>query len=288
MSFFEFPHTRTYDSDLGWLIENVKKLVDSEGAFEEYVRSWIDQHEIDYSQLLVRVDTIQNEMSNFQESMETRFEQLETELDAYIYAEVHSAVSQIIVDLGEVRGEIIQLRSDTTREIIEVTGLIEANSIILKDYLNARFEQFLHDLPDLENVIVWNPIKGKETTINQALSDLYTISRTDGLTAEEYDSMELTAEDYDDLELTAFEYDTYAKATLGRWGIYKNPLYYMYSPFTGEYVPITSVINQLASFHMDEAITAGAYDAKEITAGDYDSLLLSAYDYDFHATSLLP
>ena len=26
MSFFEFPHTRTYDSDLGWLIKDYKNL----------------------------------------------------------------------------------------------------------------------------------------------------------------------------------------------------------------------------------------------------------------------
>lgn len=288
MSFFEFPHTRTYDSDLGWLIETVKKLYESEGAFEEYARAWITNHEADYSQLLTRVDLIQSEMQNFEAQMDARFDTLKNELDAYIFSAVHEAVSDIIVDLGDLRNEILQLRSDTTREIIEITSLVNANSIILKDYLNAKLEEFLHSLPDLENIIVWNPIKGKETTINQALSDLYTISRTDGLTAQEYDSIELTAEDYDNLELTAFEYDTYAKATLGRWGIYKNPLYYMYSPFSGEYVPITSVINQLASFHMDGAITAGDYDAKEITAGDYDALELTAYDYDFHASTLLP
>ena len=26
MSFFEFPHTRTYDSDLGWLIKDYETL----------------------------------------------------------------------------------------------------------------------------------------------------------------------------------------------------------------------------------------------------------------------
>ena len=27
MSFFEFPHTRTYDSDLGWLIKKMEELL---------------------------------------------------------------------------------------------------------------------------------------------------------------------------------------------------------------------------------------------------------------------
>ena len=288
MSFFEFPHTRTYDSDLGWLIENVKKLYESEGAFEEYARAWINNHEADYSQLLTRVNTIQNEMENFQTEMDARFNTLKNELDAYIFAEVRRALSNLIVEIGDVRAEILQLRQDTTREILELTGLISAYDDVMREWVESRLQQFLNDLPSLEDLIVWNPIRGRQTTLNQCISDLYSISRTDGLTAEEYDSMELTAQEYDNLELTAWEYDTYAKATLGRWGIYKNPLYYMYSPFTGNYEPITNVINELAQFHMDGSIDAATYDAKEITAGDYDAIELTAYDYDFHASALLP
>ena len=36
MSFFEFPHTRTYDSDLGWLIKNVKSFDDAIQALQEW------------------------------------------------------------------------------------------------------------------------------------------------------------------------------------------------------------------------------------------------------------
>lgn len=288
MSFFEFPHTRTYDSDLGWLIKEVEKLSTAEDEYKKYVTEWIEQHEKDYAELLTRVNTLQSEMQNFENEINQRFETLESELEQYIYQQVQQALAQIIVELGAIEAEILDLRSDVTLELLEIRGLIDAKDTLTREWVEARLQQFINELPDLENVIVWNPIKGKETTINQALSDLYSISRTDGLTAEEYDSMELEAGDYDSLDLTAWEYDTYAKATLGRWGIYKNPLYYMCSPFSGEYVPITTVINQLASFHMDEAITAGAYDAKEITAGDYDALDLTAYNYDFHATALLP
>lgn len=32
MSFFEFPHTRTYDSDLGWIIKEMRKLIDESNA----------------------------------------------------------------------------------------------------------------------------------------------------------------------------------------------------------------------------------------------------------------
>ena len=36
MSFFEFPHTRTYDSDLGWLIKEMRKIIDETGSSSEW------------------------------------------------------------------------------------------------------------------------------------------------------------------------------------------------------------------------------------------------------------
>ena len=39
MSFFEFPHTRTYDSDLAWLIKQVKSNQDAIQVLEEWKTS---------------------------------------------------------------------------------------------------------------------------------------------------------------------------------------------------------------------------------------------------------
>ena len=36
MAFFEFPHTRTYDSDLGWLIRQFKTNKDAIAVLEEW------------------------------------------------------------------------------------------------------------------------------------------------------------------------------------------------------------------------------------------------------------
>lgn len=41
MSFFEFPHTRTYDTDLGWLIKHTKT---AEEAIET-LNAWIAENE---------------------------------------------------------------------------------------------------------------------------------------------------------------------------------------------------------------------------------------------------
>lgn len=54
MSFFEFPHTRTYDSDLGWLIKTVKQLVEE----VEKIDDWKIAHEKQYKQLKALYDSL--------------------------------------------------------------------------------------------------------------------------------------------------------------------------------------------------------------------------------------
>lgn len=37
MAFFEFPHTRTYDTDLGWIIKNIKSYNDTIQALNDWI-----------------------------------------------------------------------------------------------------------------------------------------------------------------------------------------------------------------------------------------------------------
>lgn len=63
----------------------------------------------------------------------------------------------------------------------------------------------------------------------------------------------------------------------------------MSNPFTGQEEPLSQIIMQLASFHMEDAITAGEYDGLAITAGNYDGRNLTAYQYDIEGkTYLMP
>lgn len=54
MSFFEFPHTRTYDSDLGWIIQTIKKVTEEVEALDD----WKITHEAEYEQLKTLYDQV--------------------------------------------------------------------------------------------------------------------------------------------------------------------------------------------------------------------------------------
>ena len=48
MAFFEFPHTRTYDSDLGWLIKRVNEQqnqMDEQDVYMRELKAWMDENE---------------------------------------------------------------------------------------------------------------------------------------------------------------------------------------------------------------------------------------------------
>ncbi len=63
---------------------------------------------------------------------------------------------------------------------------------------------------------------------------------------------------------------------------------YMFSPFTGLYVPLTTVIYELAQYHLADALTAAEYDALDMTAAYYDAKDLTAIQYDNSGKILLP
>ena len=283
VSFFEFPHTRTYDSDLGWLIKEVEKISNEYNSIYE----WMNTHEGEYKELVGRVSNLEIEVNGFINEINQRFEELKNGLEAYIYQQVQSALNELILELGALEDALRQLRIDLQAEMTDLRSDYQASDTALKFWLEARLEQFRNEIPDLTTVNVWNPVRGMITSIQICVNDLYNISRTGALTAYEYDGMELTASEYDSLNLSAYDYDNYARDILGRWGIYKNPYYYMYSPFTGEYVPITTVINELAFLHRSDALTAAEYDALSLTAADYDAEDITAYDYDWSGKTIL-
>lgn len=100
MSFFEFPHTRTYDSDLGFII----KWIRDEWPKIENIEEWIRTHEEEYNELVARVNNILPELL--------------AALPDYVQNEV-----------------IAQLNGGTFQNLI-----IRTTELITQNYLNALYD----------------------------------------------------------------------------------------------------------------------------------------------------
>lgn len=68
MSFFEFPHTRTYDSDLGYIIKQIQDLL----ACCETMQEWKTSHEAEYDELKDLYDRITS--GRFPDEVKAAFE----------------------------------------------------------------------------------------------------------------------------------------------------------------------------------------------------------------------
>lgn len=292
---FDFPHTHFYDSDLREILGLIEKVMNDYNKLVhgiEELNAWKIKHEGEYEQLVIKLTKLQQEMVDFEAEINNDFAELDAAFQAKFDAlvgEVNEELRQALVEFTrlynslktEIESEFATMKIEISKAIVQLQNLIAANNEYVFEEVSRRLEEFLNNLPDYENLIVYNPIRGSQTNVQTAILDLYDEFRVYGLTAAQYDSLQLTASQYDALNLTALEYDRLGYKLLN----YPDPTYSMRDPFDGQFVKCQVVIYKLADLHRD-CLTAAEYDALELTAYEYDALGLTAYLYDWYGIVL--
>lgn len=187
---------------------------------------------------------------------------------------------------SQVKGELAEATANLTTfvstQLLSLRKYVDGQDAAIYSEIRYQIELLKNSLPDITTVLVVSPYTGQLITIQQAVDELWNNLRVYALTADEYDSQQWTAEEYDNFKLTAFEYDYFAKEH-----IYKDPRFYMFSPWTGEKVFYQNVIMKLVELHRTNAITAQAYDNLKLTATAYDGKAITGYNYDWDGKTLL-
>ena len=304
--FNRYPYTDFHQLNLDFLLTSYQSIIDKVNETID----WANNHQIEYEEAIERLSAVENEIYTFEAQITAAFNQLQADLEADFAqqkadlekaladtkAEVDATIDQLEKDVAaaiasfenrfleletEIKNELAETKAQVARAIIELQQVLAANNQFIFEYVENRLQKFIDDLPEILTVMVYNPYRGEVTDIQTAINDIYSIACIWGLTATQYDSLGLTAAEYDALDLSAQEYDT-----LGYKLLYKDPNYYMLSPFTGEYVHVQDVIMDLAHLHMG-GVTASYYDGLELTATEYDEKELTAFQYDWFADELL-
>lgn len=273
MAYFnEFPHTRTYDSDLGWLIKKVQEVVTEVQSFvdfQESIQKGFDNLQSSFDDLYTQVQGWQAEIDNFKTYVQFQLDQQNANIDRRFV--------QIEADIA---AEMARYLANLSAQIQAVRDYATAESTLTRAYVDAVIEEFRNSIPDLTTINILNPVRnGALTPVQTAFDDLYDlVARAEALTAAEYDSAGLTAVEYDALNLSAYDYDTQAGRFIAG-AVDPSNLNYMFSPLSGIWTTVRSVVLELARFHL-QGITAAAYDALGLTAATYDAKNITAFDYD--------
>lgn len=287
MSFgnFEFPNTNFYNSDLRELIAMYKKLV----AEYDTIKAEIDEVTKKIEEFTQYVDNIIDERINLKlkaltsrvTMLEIEMKQVEEELDN-VNLRVDEIVKDIInlgIRIDQVR---VELKTDIAEVYIELGKYKESIDDIIQIEINKLIAYIDEHVTKLDRLDVLNPITGEYENIQNVLDDIVdALLNGFGLTAKEYDDLELTALQYDKLIITAIQY-----SVRGYLLFYRELIARMRSPFTGDIDSYENIIYSLADLHKN-CFTANEYDEKALTAQIYDDKLITAYTYDWNSKAVV-
>lgn len=132
-------------------------------------------------------------------------------------AELEAEVEALSQEMATFRQEVNQSIALQFAEIkVELQAMIATTLTQANAYTDAvasRLEQEIQEI-SIGQISVFDPTTGYYSPLQTVIDNLYTLGRTDALTASEYDTLELTATSYDAYELTANEYDNNGKSLL--------------------------------------------------------------------------
>lgn len=146
-----------------------------------------------------------NSNTEFINNYSGRIEQLETEI---------ASLRQEMTDFEAHINESIALQFAEIK--VELQSMIATTLIQAKAYTDsvaANLEEEIQQI-SIGQISVFDPTTGFYSPLQTVIDNLYNDTRTDALTASEYDALDLTATAYDGYELTAREYDVNGKSLL--------------------------------------------------------------------------
>lgn len=190
MAYFEFPNTRNYDGDLGWVVKKLKETADLTAYLnEEFSKIVIlTQQQI---QGMIDASIAANNILVAQQ-LEALKIQITNEYKTYCNNQINSL--KIYVDNQD-------LYYDSLAQGYADTALANAKTYTDDQVLNYT--------------LMINPITGEYEDVRNVVDDIITYFHSqDALTASEYDTLAMTADDYDLKELTAIDYDFNGKNLL--------------------------------------------------------------------------
>lgn len=146
------------------------------------------------------------------------FNSLKTYVDEYLISipdfkkdieDLNSAIADLVIQIANLDTKI-----DT--EVEELADLINDNYTLLKNYVDYQVSVINNRIDNLEigAISIYDPTTGLLSPLQTVINNLAQASNKDGLTATEFDALDLTATAFDSYDITAYEFDSAGKIIL--------------------------------------------------------------------------
>lgn len=155
-----------------------------------------------------------NQLKEAFDNIDLNFDELEHEI-SLIKEDIYQ-INNKITNLEDTKADKSEVESELIALDQSLKEIINSEYGILKAYTDQHIEdlQYQIDHIDVDNIKVLDPTTGTESTIQEALVNVYNVGRTDSISAGEFDALELTAGAFDAKLISAFNFDQHSKSLL--------------------------------------------------------------------------
>ena len=174
-----------------------------------------------YEEQLLWLQKNLNEAIELLNQLKEDFDNIDLNFD-----EIEQRINLLSEEVNVVKGRVtsLELNSATKDELAsailtldaELKTLINEEYNVLKGYVDTQDEnlQYQIDHFDIGNITLLDPTTGLQSSIQTVIDNIYDQTRSDGISAAEFDALQLTAEGFDEKEITAFNFDQHSKTLL--------------------------------------------------------------------------
>lgn len=131
--------------------------------------------------------------------------------------EIEARIDDLYQDMTTFKQDVNQSIATQFAEIkVELQAMVATAIMEAKAYTDTIASQLEQEIQEISvgQISLFDPTTGLYSPLQVVVDNLYTLGRTDALTATEYDALDLTATAYDAYDLTAYDYDNNGKSLL--------------------------------------------------------------------------
>lgn len=182
------------------IVEYLNKVIYNQKLLEDSDNELVDA----FNELKNYVDTYIISIPDFREAIDLINERLNE-----LALQVNNNTSNISLLNEKIDSEIETLDS-------KLSTLIEQNFNVLKKYVddNVRDLNYKIDNLNITDLRVYDPTTGLFSPLQLVLNNIAQLSNKDGLTASEFDNLDLTVTAFESHQITAYEFDSSGKIIL--------------------------------------------------------------------------
>lgn len=228
MSVGELPSSyldsMTYYEMLAWLVQYLQttviaKINEVVGNDNELAKDFDELRSYVNSQL-DKVTELEKEFESFTTNIDSKLDNYEVQINK----QFDGFKVELNRQLDQIRADFDSFRKQVNADVAEQLAVVQTNLLNVingvENELNTKLDKAIEDFNYrfehmvVSKALVYNTVRGAETTLQEYLDDIAGTLRGDAITAGEYDALELTAQEYDDKEITAYDYDYFGKSLL--------------------------------------------------------------------------